>query len=117
MSASSRQSATATGSATVADAPLTITTLLVGVNAKGLAGLAATFTDADPAGTLSDYSTTINWGDGATSSGLVATNPTGAGFVVAGSHQYAKAGTYTVTLTITDAGGSHVTGTQTLVVP
>ncbi len=117
VSASGGQSATATGKAAVVDAPLTITRLVVGATGKGLAGLAATFTDADPAGTVSDYSATISWGDGVTSAGLVATNPIGAGFVVVGAHQYAKAGTYTVTLTIHDGGGSNITGTKTLVVP
>jgi Tol biopolymer transport system component len=103
--------------APTADASLTITKLVAGANEKGLAGLAAAFTDADPAGTVSDYSATISWGDGATSTGLVAKNPIGAGFVMAGAHQYAKAGTYTVTLTIDDRGGSSVTATHTLVVP
>lgn len=117
VSASGGQSATAQGAAIVADAPLTITRLVVGASEKRLAGLVATFTDADAAGTVSDYSATISWGDGVTSSGLVVKNPLEAGFVTAGAHQYTKAGTYSVTLTITDGGGSTITATHTLVVP
>jgi hypothetical protein len=73
VSESGGQSAAADGKAAVVDAPLTITRLVVGTTGKGLAGLAATFTDADPAGRVSDYSATISWGDGATSTGLIAT--------------------------------------------
>jgi hypothetical protein len=100
-----------------ADAPLTITHMVVGANNKGLAGLGATFTDADPNGKLTQYTATITWGDGGTSQGVIAKNPFGAGFVVGSAHQYAKAGTYSVTLTINDSGGSSVTETKTLVVP
>ena len=34
-------------------------------------------------------------------------NPLGNGFVLAGLHGYAKTGTYTLTLGVTDQGGSH----------
>lgn len=102
--------------APTADAPLTITKLVVGATEEGVAGLGATFTDANPNGKVSDYSATISWGDGTTSTGRVVKNPQG-GFAVLAAHQYAASGTYTLTLTINDSGGSSVTATKTLVVP
>ncbi|HEV3447448.1 MAG TPA: matrixin family metalloprotease, partial [Gemmataceae bacterium] len=70
----------------------------------------ATFTDADPVGTISDFTTSINWGDGTTSAGTV-TQPGGVGttFVVTGSHTYRVAGADTVTVTINDVGGQSAT--------
>jgi PKD repeat protein len=58
-------------------------------------GLTATFTDTstDPQGNGTIASRSWNFGDGGTST---ATNP---------SRTYAAAGTYSVTLTVTDAGG------------
>src|SRR5205807_2521101 len=51
---------------TVADAPLTATcvwtTALKGAHLVN--AVLASFTDADPGGTLSDYTATIHWGDG-----------------------------------------------------
>jgi hypothetical protein len=60
----------------------------------------ATFTDADTAATASEYSATINWGDGTSSSGTI-TGSSGK-FTVKGTHTYKKTGTFTVKVTITD---------------
>jgi hypothetical protein len=68
----------------------------------------ASFSDADPAGTASDYTATIHWGDGATSAGTI-----GGHFTVTGTHTYASTGTKTVSVTITDAGGASATATST----
>jgi hypothetical protein len=65
----------------------------------------ATFRDADPKGTLSDYSATITWADGHTSAGKI-TPTTGRGFNVTGTTTYGEEGTYAVSVTIQDAGGS-----------
>lgn len=108
---------TGSATATVSDAALTVTKLVTGATKKGVAGLAALFLDADPNGATPDYRATVNWGDGTTSPGLIVKNPLGNGFALAGAHQYARAGSYTVTLTINDSGGSSITVTQTLVVP
>lgn len=60
----------------------------------------ATFTDA---GILDTHTALWDWGDGSTSSGVIA-EANGSGSVT-GSHAYAKAGLYTITLTITDKDG------------
>ncbi|GAC1436526.1 MAG: hypothetical protein NVSMB51_08110 [Solirubrobacteraceae bacterium] len=93
---------------TVGDAPL---------SASGVAGLTgpalnnaavATFTDGDPAGTLSDYKATINWGDGAVTAGTIS-GPSGASvgpYSVNGSHSYSGSAAHTITVTIVDGGGA-----------
>ncbi len=108
--------ARATGTATVSDATITLTRFLVSPLAHHAAGLAAVFADGDPNGQVSDYTAIINWGDGTTATVHVVKNPLGKGFALAGLHQYTQAGTYTVTLTVTDNGGSQLTKTVNLTV-
>jgi hypothetical protein len=67
----------------------------------------ASFVNADPVGTIASYTATINWGDGATSSGTISDSGHGT-FLVGGSHTYAEAGTEPVTVHI-----SHVLGNTT----
>ncbi len=58
--------ATTISPAVVSDAPLSFTSFWAS-SPKALHGsVKAIFTDADPGGTLSDYTATINWGDGIT---------------------------------------------------
>ncbi len=64
-----------------------------------------TFTDANPACPATDYSATINWGDGTSSTGTI-TNVSGCTYSVSGSHTYTTAGPHTVTASISDDGGS-----------
>lgn len=109
-------SATGTGSAKVADAALTLTVFVASALPHHSAGVAATFTDADPAGQVSDYTATITWGDGTTSTIKVVKNPVGKGFALAAAHSYSKAGTYALTLTVNDHGGSSISKTVTLTV-
>ena len=73
-------------------------------------GQVATFTDADPNGTISDYSATISWGDQSTSAGSIVAGNTG-GFTITGSHTYVEEGSYIVTVKINDAGGASATTT------
>jgi hypothetical protein len=74
-------------------------------------GTVATFTDADPRGVPADHSAGIEWGDGTASAGTI-----GAGFTVTGSHRYAAAGTYAVTVTIKDRRGASAVTSSTAVV-
>src|SRR4029077_12020968 len=75
------------------------------------AGIVATFTDADPNGTASDYSPTITWGDGTTAAGDFSADSRG-GFSVVGSHIYAEEGSYAVRVNIQDAGGAAASTTS-----
>lgn len=68
-------------------------------------GTVAAFSDAHTGQPLTDYSATINWGDGTTTTGTVTTDG-GGGFDVNGSHTYANAGTETVTVAISDPGST-----------
>ncbi len=75
-------------------------------------GTVATFTEAVPDTVASDYTATIDWGDGtSTTAGTVGAS--GGGFAVSGSHTYANGGTYTTSVTITDVQGATATATST----
>ena len=54
----------------------------------------------------------IDWGDGSTASGTVAA-AAGGGFDVTGAHTCGAAGSYHITATINDGGGSAVTADST----
>jgi photosystem II stability/assembly factor-like uncharacterized protein len=102
----------------VADAPLSA----LGATVSGIEGLSlsstakppgstdvlvATFTDADPGGIVSDYSATIAWGDGTTSAATritAAGGPNGVTYSVYGDHTYPEAGSYPLSVTVTDIG-------------
>jgi hypothetical protein len=117
--------ATLTGAAgvtvTVADAPLAS----VGASIQPVEGipfvgtLVATVTDSNAAATIADFTTgtgsvTIKWGDGSSSTltsvpPAVITasgSPAGVVFSISGSHTYAEEGSYQVTVTANDKGGS-----------
>jgi hypothetical protein len=102
-------STTGSTTATIADAALSGSPVAVSpIAGAPFSGVVASFTDADPKGTAGDYSATISWGNGKTSSGTIAPNGLG-GFTVSGDMTYATVGTYTVHVTIQDAGGAMTT--------
>lgn len=69
----------------------------------------AVFSDA---GTLDTHTATIDWGDGTVEAGTVVEN--GGGGTVSGAHIYPVAGTYHVTVSVSDDDGS--LGSDTLVI-
>jgi len=99
--------ATTNTNVSVADAPLSVQGQSIGATEGTLISNAvmATFTDADPNGTPSDYNAIVDWGDGTRSAATIAANGSG-GFNVVGSHAYAEEGTYAAQITVTDIGGS-----------
>ena len=78
-------------------------------------GPVAYFTDADPTAPLSDFTATIDWGDGTTpTSGSVVLGPSST-FQVNGSHTYASSGVnggtgvFKIQVFVTDLDGSKLT--------
>jgi hypothetical protein len=98
--------ATVSSTANVADAALTASPACSALSSLSYNGATATFTDAaSPFGTLSDFSATIDWGDGTVTAGTV-TGAAGGPYTVGGAHTYATTGIFTITTTIHDVGGS-----------
>jgi hypothetical protein len=96
-------SATTASTASIGDAGLSAS----GVSATdptAFSGVVADLTDANPLGSASDFTATIEWGDGTSSSGTVSGG--GGSYAVNGSHTYASTGTFEVTVKILDDGGS-----------
>jgi hypothetical protein len=99
--------------ATVVDAPLSSTGRDISGNAgQTLTAVVAHFNDASPSGKVSDFTAQIAWGDGSTSGGSV-TSAAGGGFDVTGTHTYGAAGTFTVSTSVADIGGSSTTTQST----
>ena len=102
--------------ATVADAALASECAAPATTVQALAGPTATFTDGDPGGMSSDYTANIEWGDGTESAGAISAGTGPGPYTVSGSHAYGSTGTFTITTTIKDAGGSATVATcRTLV--
>ncbi|HVX09989.1 MAG TPA: CARDB domain-containing protein [Pirellulales bacterium] len=108
--------ATAHSTADVLDATLTPTGVTIHTTEGAtFNGNVATFADGDPIAPASDFTATIDWGDGTTTTGTVATLAGGGAgvFAVSGSHIYAAEATKSVTVTIHDVGGSSGTAHST----
>lgn len=75
----------------------------------------ASFVDGDPKGTASQFTVTVDWGDGSQPSAAVVKKGK-SGFTVTGSHTYAAHRSWTVTVHIADSGGSQAQTTSTAVV-
>src|SRR5262249_49699222 len=69
------------------------------------------FTDTLPAVTPSDFTISINWGDGSISSGTAIA--TADGFAAHGSHTYLDEGQFTVTVQIADPAGNSASAAAT----
>ena len=116
--------AAAAGNLTAASSPFTVTasdTLTVkgiGITATAgspFTGPVATVTDTNGASPASDFTTTVNWGDGSTTPGAVSGSSP---FTITGSHTYSAAGSYTAIITVTDTqpGNVSASGTSTATV-
>jgi hypothetical protein len=82
--------ATALGLATVAAPPPVITVRgdnIAAVAGQSFTGTVATFTDTNTSAMAGNFTATIDWGDGTTSTGTVTADPNG-GFDVTGTHTY-----------------------------
>jgi hypothetical protein len=113
---------TAVSTITVTDSPLTAgppVPQLTSVEGKSLTAQVATFTDANQLGVIADFSSTIDWGDGTTSAGIIGQRADGT-FTVTGTHTYieesAPGTPYAVRVNIKDIGGATTTATTTAVV-
>jgi hypothetical protein len=104
--------ATTMSTATIADAALSAKCAIASpFIPQTYTGPTATFSDASSTGTLSDFSATINWGDGNTSPAdgnpvTIAGGPGNAPYTVSGTHTYSSTGPVTVTTSISDVGKS-----------
>ena len=101
--------------ATVTDATLTMTGgFQLGALMDQSASLTlAYFTVANPHAQPSDFTASIAWGDGSTSTATVSS--AGAGlFAVTANHSYAEDGLEDATITVTDAAGSSQSTTSTV---
>jgi uncharacterized repeat protein (TIGR01451 family) len=106
---------TATGTASAAEAEtLTAGTPVTATATQGstFSGTVATFTTSFTGNVASDFTATINWGDGSTStvSGSSIT-ATGGTLTVKGSHVYTATGTETATVVLSDDAPGTATGT------
>ena len=93
---------TATSMATVADADVLAAqaaTVVINPN-TWLSTVTANFSDSDTSNVAGDFSATVNWGDGTKTIGTL-TDVNGA-LTVSGSHTYATAGQFPVTVTLAD---------------
>ena len=106
----------AAGAAKVADAALAASCATGPFSGQSFSGPVASFGDANPNGSVADFSATISWGDGSSSTGSVSGGPGNGPYTVGGSHTYASTGPVTITITINDVGGSTATTRCTVLV-
>ena len=104
---------TATGTAIVAEAPLLAVGVPVVVNSGQSVNnaIVAALTDAAGGDQVSNYSATIDWGDGSSATAGTVSG-SGNSFIVNGSHTYAASGIYEATVSIADSDGSTATATS-----
>ena len=97
------------GPATVFDAPLTITALPITATSGTLfQGNVATFTDRNPDAPTSDFTATIDWGDGTTTAGTI--TEIQHVFQVSGTHAYLQPGHFPAIVSVQDAQSFATTG-------
>jgi hypothetical protein len=109
-----KTSGSAKSSMTIGDAPLSATGVKASATqGRPFSGVVANLTDPDGSATPATFTATIDWGDGTTAPGNVA-SAAGGGFQVSGSHTYSAAGAQPVAVTINDSGGASVQASSTI---
>src|SRR5262249_41968325 len=96
---------------TVADAALHLQSIAPPVVTAGMpfSGPVASFTDDNLSAPVTDFTATVSWGDGSPDSAASVSALGGGQFGVAAAHTYATPGTFTLTLSVLDEGGSSLT--------
>jgi hypothetical protein len=91
------------GDVTIGGGPLTVTAAaqLDGVAGRALSGPLATVSGGTGT-TASDYTATVNWGDGTAPTTATMGNSSRGVYAVTGTHTYSKAGYYQVGVTVSD---------------
>jgi YVTN family beta-propeller protein len=85
------------------------------VEGAPFSGTVAHFTNPNPSAPTSEFTATIDWGDGAITPDITAGTVvahSGGGFDVNGTHTYAEEGSYPLTVNITDSSGPTITNTN-----
>jgi hypothetical protein len=77
---------------------------------QSFTGTVATFTDTNFSNTSSDFTATIDWGDGS-SPDIGTVGGSNGTFTVTGTHTYASAGPFTIAVTLTDDGSGTTSAT------
>src|SRR5262249_10165569 len=83
-----------------------------GAAGHAFSGIVASFQDGNPYETAGEFTATIDWGDGTTTTGTIEASPE-RGYDVRGSHPYANLGEYPVTVAVAESGGDPVSATAT----
>jgi hypothetical protein len=81
--------------------------------AATVGGTVATISDSDLATSGSDYTATVNWGDGSTPDQNATISGSNGTFTVSDSHTYSAAGSYQITVTVSYATNSANSATAT----
>ncbi|HEX7449442.1 MAG TPA: hypothetical protein VF306_17935, partial [Pirellulales bacterium] len=102
-------SITVSGTANIAEAPLSATAVAVsGVEQTTFAAAVATFTHGDGSEPVAGFAATIDWGDGTNGAGTVSEN---AGvYTISGSHAFAEDGSYLITAVASDKSNGESAG-------
>jgi hypothetical protein len=105
--------ATVSGAVSVADADVFTPhgTSIAARTRQIFSGAVATFTDSDTANVAGDFTATVDWGDGQTTTGTV--SGSGGSFTVSGAHAYTATGNDTLKVTLTDDAPGTATATAT----
>ncbi|MEA2299394.1 MAG: large repetitive protein, partial [Solirubrobacteraceae bacterium] len=106
--------------ATVADALVQTTAAPASaVAGTPLAGVVASFTDEFAGAPVTDFTATVDWGDGAVTTDPTIAAASGGAFTVSAAHTYARAGPFRTTILVRDKAGSagSAGGTITVTAP